>query len=97
MYGDIYIYIERERQKYIRLFKAIEKSFGADRGIVFKKRSRTITFKDKLLARIECESFEKFEVLWIAKTIVDAKIDKPAILEDFFNHTGIAAGANWVA
>ena len=83
-----------------RLEKAIKRAAGADREelFFFHKPSRSIKFKGKLLAKVEAESFEICEVMWLPKTLDEAKLadKKDVIKEDFHSHTGVAPGASWV-
>ena len=80
-----------------RLFKAIEISYGTNKGFSFHRPSRQIKFKGRNVAKVECKSFEEFDVLWMPANIEASKItiDKKAILDDFNTRVGLAPSHAW--
>ena len=47
---------------------------------------------------VECESFEKFKVMWMQTNIDKTKFefDKEKVLGEFHARTGLAPGHGWV-
>ena len=79
-----------------RLFKAFEKVHGADKSIYFHKLAKTIKYKGKPVAKVECESFEKFDIKWIQDMVESLNLPKAEIIAEFHRHVGIAANHAWV-
>jgi len=78
-----------------RLKKAIDKIQGQNEAIYVHNISATIKHKKSQIARVRCQSFEKFDVEWIASNITDLKINKAEILKEFNSHVGIAPNHAW--
>ena len=78
-----------------RLFKAVERSFGTNKGMVFNKKFRTIRYKGIDFAKVCCKSFEVFEVQWIHEQVANIGLNREAILGDFHSHTGLAPNHAW--
>ena len=78
-----------------RLFKAIERSNGANPNLYIHKEFRVIKYKKEVLAQVEAESFAKFEAQWIPEVVQKAGLNKEVILKDFYSHTGLAPNHPW--
>ena len=78
-----------------RLSKAIERNIGEDNGVTFHRPSRTLKHEGRLLAKVECKSFEEFEVKWMLHALTASKINKEEVLKDFYSHVGIAPDCAW--
>ena len=78
-----------------RLSKAIERNIGEEKGITFHRPSRTLKHNGRLLAKVECKSFEEFEVKWMLNALEASKINKEEVLKDFYSHVGIAPDCAW--
>jgi hypothetical protein len=79
-----------------RLFKCIERSHGTNNNSIYiHKQLRCIKHKKVEFAKVECESFEKFEVKWIQAVVEDLGLNKEDILKEFHSRTGLAPGHVW--
>ena len=78
-----------------RLLKSIERVHGDSKGIYFHRNSRTLRFKGKQVAKVECKNFVEFDVFWIYDLVQETGIDKAAVVKDFRSHSGVAANVPW--
>ena len=79
-----------------RLFKACERNIGENKGLEFKKSIRAVLFQGKVLAAVECSSFEEFKVQWKPTILAKSELDKAKVLSDFHSRSGITTGESWV-
>ena len=79
-----------------RLHKAIERNIGANPNIYVHKKFRVIRHKAVQFVKVECESFEKFQIMWDMDEVAKLKISKEAVLQDFHSRTGVAPNTKWV-
>ena len=78
-----------------RLSKAIERYIGEGKGVTFHRPTRTLKLDGRLLAKVECKSFEEFDVKWMLTALEASKINKEEVLRDFYSHVGIAPDCAW--
>ena len=79
-----------------RLLKAIERNIGANPNVYPHKKFRVIRHKAVQFVKVECASFDKFEIMWDMDEVAKLNIDKEPVLQDFHSRSGIAPNTKWV-